>query len=391
MGTMNRRNFLLRSGGVLAMGSAGLEGFRGVVPAGAAEAAVVPEMVRFRPEIEPVVRWIEQSKREEILEVAAEELKKGLSYRGLLAGLFLAGIRNIKPRPVGFKFHAVMVIHSGHQLSLEASQGDRLVPIFWALDNFKRSQEQDVREGDWQLGAVQEAKVPKGRDSGKRLREAMEKWDVEGADAAVTGLCRSAGANELMESLWQYGARNFRHIGHHIIFTAQAFRTLQTIGFEHAEGVMRSLVYGLLGGKRGESTAEPYEINRVEVKQVRAGWTEGRRDEKVTLAFLDMLRSASSEEASREAVKLLNEGVSAESLWDALHLASGEMLMRRGDILSLHAATSLNSLHYGYRVSGVEQTRLLMLLQGASWITLYRRGMDMRSESGRLDKLEPTS
>ena len=58
---MKRRDFLLRSGGVLAMGSAGLEGLRRVVPAEAAAAAVGPEMVRFRPEIEPVVRWIEQT------------------------------------------------------------------------------------------------------------------------------------------------------------------------------------------------------------------------------------------------------------------------------------------------------------------------------------------
>ena len=166
-----------------------------------------------------------------------------------------------------------------------------------------------------------------GRDSVRRLQTAMDRWDVEGADAAVAGLCRSAGANELMEKLWEYGARDFRNIGHHIIYTGQAFRTLQTIGFEHAEPVMRSLVYGLLGGKRGDSTSAPYEMNRGQVKKIRAGWREGRQDDQATLAFLDMLRSASSEEASSEAVKLLNEGVSAESLWDALQLGSGEMVV----------------------------------------------------------------
>ena len=51
-----------------------------------------------------------------------ERLKAGLGYRQFVGGLFLAGIRNIKPRPVGFKFHAVMVISSAHQLSLDAAQ-----------------------------------------------------------------------------------------------------------------------------------------------------------------------------------------------------------------------------------------------------------------------------
>ena len=73
-------------------------------------------MVKFRPEIEPVVRLIEDTPRDRALEVAITQLKKGLSYKNLLAGLFLAGIRNIKPRPVGFKFHAVMVINSAHVL-----------------------------------------------------------------------------------------------------------------------------------------------------------------------------------------------------------------------------------------------------------------------------------
>ena len=40
---------------------------------------------------------------EQVFEKAVAQLKEGPTYRSLLAGLFLAGIRNIKPRPVGFK------------------------------------------------------------------------------------------------------------------------------------------------------------------------------------------------------------------------------------------------------------------------------------------------
>ena len=47
---------------------------------------VGPDAVRFRPEIEPVVRWIEETPRERALEVAIAKLKEGLSYRDLLAG-----------------------------------------------------------------------------------------------------------------------------------------------------------------------------------------------------------------------------------------------------------------------------------------------------------------
>ena len=125
-------------------------------------------MVKFRPEIEPVVRLIEETPRDRALEVVISQLKKGLSYKNLLAGLFLAGIRNIKPRPVGFKFHAVMVINSAHVLGQSSAVTERAA-LLWALDNFKGSQGQDVKEGDWVLGPVDESHLPKPHQAKEEL------------------------------------------------------------------------------------------------------------------------------------------------------------------------------------------------------------------------------
>lgn len=108
-----------------------------------------PAIVRFDPEIEPLVRLLEQTPRERLFEEVAARIKKGLTYRETLAALLLAGIRNVQPRPsVGFKFHAVLVVHSAHLVALASPEADRWLPIFWALDQFKRSQATDVREGD---------------------------------------------------------------------------------------------------------------------------------------------------------------------------------------------------------------------------------------------------
>jgi hypothetical protein len=74
----------------------------------------------------------------------------------------------------------------------------------------------------------------------------MDNWDEAGADAAIAGLVRSAGASEVIELFWRYGARDFRAIGHKAIYAANAWRTLQTIGWRHAEPVMRSLAFALL-------------------------------------------------------------------------------------------------------------------------------------------------
>ena len=99
-----------------------------------ADAQVTPDVMKFRPEIEPLVALIERTPRDKCAEMAVEQLRSGVSYRQFLAALFLAGIRNINPRPPGFALHCVFVIHSAHLISLEAPADSRLLPLFYALD-----------------------------------------------------------------------------------------------------------------------------------------------------------------------------------------------------------------------------------------------------------------
>ncbi|WP_165249211.1 hypothetical protein [Paludisphaera soli] len=366
-----RRDFLRSA--TLAGASLGSWELSRQVATSAEEAVVRPEVVRLRPEIEPVVRWIEDTPREKVFEKAVAELKGGLSYRSLLGGLFLAGVRNVQPRPVGFKFHAVLVINSAHMLGQSSATSERLLPLFWALDNFKSSQAQDVAEGDWSLGAVDEARVPKPHQARADFVRAMEAWDVDGADVAVAGLCRGAGAAEAMEPFWRMAVRDQRDIGHKPIFAAQSWRTLQAVGWEHAEPVLRSLAYGLLD-LRGDRPGPigPYEENLKNAGEIGPDWQEGRPDPAATLGLLALLRYASPEEASAEVVKLLKRGVAPGSIWDAALLFSSELMMRNPGIIAIHATTAANSLHYIYGASGDDTTRKLALLQAVGWQPLYR-------------------
>jgi hypothetical protein len=355
-----------------------------ITPARADDARVHPEMVKFRPEIEPVVRLIEDTPRDQALEVVIAQLKKGLSYKNLMAGLFLAGIRNIKPRPVGFKFHAVMVINSAHVLGQSAAVTERLLPLLWALDNFKSSQAQDVKEGDWVLGPVNESHLPKPDHAKSEFVSAMDKWDAEAADAAVAALCRSSGAAQTMEPLWRAGVRDQRDIGHKAIFTAQSWRTLQTIGWEHAEPVLRSLVFGMLD-LRGDTRPRPvgpYESNLENAAKIRPEWTIGRDDPAATQALLQVMRQATPEAASAEAVKMLNQGIAPGSLWDAAILAACELLMHSPGIVAIHATTATNALHYIYTASGDDTTRRLALLQAVGWQPMYRGRVKLTDPAG---------
>lgn len=380
-----RRDFLRDLGGSVVASAASWQALQSLTPARADEARVTPDVVRFRPEMEPIVRWLEEAPREKLLEQAVERLKAGMSYRQLVGGLFLAGIRNIKPRPVGFKFHAVMVIGAAHQLSLDAAQPDRLLPFFWALDNFKSAQAQDIREGDWSLTPVKESDIPSPSKVRQQFNESMDKWDDDATDVAVAGLCRTAGAAEVMELVWPFAIRDWQNIGHKAIFAAQAYRTLEVIGWEHAEPVLRSLVFGLLNGGRSDSAA-PYDQNRELLTRIREDWSTGKPSSSATVSLIQTLRQASPQDAAAAVVGHLNQGVAASSLWDAILLAAGELLMRKQEIVPLHATTATNALFTIYRQSGRDSTRLLALLQAASWITLFREGA--RARGGLPEKLK---
>ena len=195
-----------------------------------------PGIVRFDSAIEPLVRLFEDTPRAKLLEEVGARIRKGLGYRESLAALLLAGIRNIQPRPaVGFKFHAVLVVHSAHLVAQASPQADRRLPLLWAVDHFKESQADDVREGDWTMGAVDAKSVPAKAQAVRVFTTAMDNWDEASADAAAAGLARHLTPEESFEIFARYAVRDFRSIGHKAIYVANAWRTLDTIGWQHSE------------------------------------------------------------------------------------------------------------------------------------------------------------
>jgi hypothetical protein len=390
---LTRRQFLRAAATAAFAGEGGLA-FLGRLPAvSAAEATLDPKVVRFNPEIEPLVRLLEDTTRDRLIEEMASRVRKGLPYRDLVAALLLAGIRNIQPRPVGFKFHAVLVVNSAHLASISSPDADRWLPIFWALDQFKSSQARDAEEGDWTMEAARESDVPAADRARAAFVEAMDNWDEAAADAAATGLARSATPQEAFEAFARFGARDFRDIGHKAIYVANGWRTLQHIGWQHAEPVLRSLAYALLnhsGGNpaKADDPADRHgRRNAALAPRIRADWLEGKPSDEATAAILNALRVGSSEEIAGKVVELLNAGAAPRSAWDALFAGACEILMRRPGIVSLHAVTMTNAMHFAFQTCVNDDTRRMLLLQNASFLPRFRG--PAAAGGPRIDDLEP--
>ena len=390
----SRRQFLRRTSCTAAMlGLSDLGFLAGLRPVSASEAALDPRSVGISPEIEPLVRFLEDTPRDRLLEEVGIRIERGLSYRELLAALLLAGVRNIQPRPVGFKFHAVLVVNSAHLASLSSPDTDRWLPIFWALDYFKSSQARDAQEGDWTMSGVNEGAVPPASRAAVAFTDAMDRWDETGADCAAVGLARGAGAQEVFDLFCKYGARDFRDLGHKAIYVANSWRTLQCIGWQHAEPVIRSLAYALLDRGGNANPAEndwaadrPGRRNLELCDQIRVDWQAGQPDRDATLEMLRAIRHGSANDTSDLLVKLLNRGVAPQALWDALFSGAVELLMSNPGIRTLHAVTCTNALHHAFQQSGRDATRRYLLLQTAAFLPLFRGSPQ---DEVRLDELEP--
>ncbi len=396
----NRRQFLSTASATALAGMSQL-GFLGKLPAVSAEDAKPdPKVVQLSSDIEPLVRTIEQTSREKLLEEIAGRIQKGTTYREVVAALLLAGVRNVQPRPsVGFKFHAVLVVNSAHLASISSPDEHRWLPIFWALDQFKSSQAADEREGNWTMAPVDESRVPPPHKAREAFIYAMENWDESVADVAAAGLARSAGANELFDLFAKYGCRDFRSIGHKAIYVANSWRTLNCVGWQYAEPVLRSLAFALLARESAASNPaqsdfeadRPGRKNTELAKKLRGDWLSGKVDRQATHDLLATIYGGSADDLCNQVVETINRGVSPQSVWDALLVGSGELLMRQPGIVGIHTLTTTNALRYAYETAGDDETRQLMLLQNAAFLPMFRQGMVGRGKLGdqKLLELQP--
>jgi hypothetical protein len=383
MSPPNRRQFVQASAvGASGLALGDLRGFLPLSPATPDEARVTPEIVQFTPEIEPVVRAIEETTQERCMEVMVALLRGGLPYRQFLAALFLAGVRNPAVS------HTPLAIHAVHQLSLDAPTAERLLPTFWSLANFKYW-EHYHKAADYRMPRLKED-LPDPQKAAEEFHAGMDSLDEERAERAIVALIRSEGTNRVFDTMWPYAAVNCLSVYHSAIGLANSWRTLQTIGWQHAEPMLRWMVHSFITASaaplvsRGDWT---YRENRDRARtwsgKLPAGWAGGAENAELTRRLLGLIREFKAAEACDLVVSGLAGGTCrAGAVWDATHLAAAELMMRKADVgYPLHSNTAANALHYGFRTSAEPEIRLLLLLQGVGWQCHARRRLNEQAKA----------
>ncbi|GAB6164718.1 hypothetical protein JCM19992_07180 [Thermostilla marina] len=345
------------------------------------------------------MQLIEKTPRERIVPVFAEQVRRTPDEPRLLAALLLAGVRNVEPRPsVGFKFHTVLVNQSLHLAHIQADRDRKWLPLFWGLDYFKETQRQDSRERGWALDPVAAERLPKADEAEEAFRAAMEQWQESEADAAIAVWARQGPSTALWEAFFRFGCRDFRSIGHKIIDVANTHRVLEITGWTPAESALRSLAYALLmhedgnPARREDRADHSWRRNRDLVREIRRSSDNAPQPQRA-LQLVARLRECNEDEACDIVVEALNRGTPEQSVWDALFLASVELLLRQNGIVALHAVTTTNAMHYVRRQTTDPETAHLLLLQNAAFLPLFREAMIQRGrvEATSIDELRPSN
>lgn len=245
---------------------------------------------------------------------------------------------------------------------------------------------------------VNEAAVPDGQRARQLFVTAMDKWDVEQADVATAGIVRHLGAHEVFHLMATYAARDYRSIGHKAIFLANAWRTLQVIGWQFAEPILRSLTFALLnhGGESNPAQSDhpadrPWRENGELVTQLPASWRDGQLDNAIPPLLFQAFRDGSPQTASQVAVDALRRGVSPQSIWDGVFVGAGELLMRQPGIIGLHGLTTANAMHYLYRQVANDALRRRLMLQACAFHPMFRDSAKSRGPLAKqtLDNFSP--
>jgi len=351
------------------------------------------------PTMASLLGLVEDSPRERLPRELAQRIRSGLRYEDLLIALCLASARNVQPYPdVGFKYHAVMVLRSVHTATQNLPAGDRWLPVIWATDYFKSAQAQERGGSGWRLPAREN--VQSGQSyapaAHQALITALDHWDRDAADVAIVEYASVASTDAVFGLLFRYGMRDLREIGHKAIAVSNAHRLMELLGDTERLAMLRSTVAALQNFEGGPhpnghdlAADRPWRENVHRLHAIPQSWKLGHADRSAQKQLREALYAASPPQAGAAVVMALRQGLSPEAVWRVHFSMAAELMMQQPNILSVHAQTTANALHYIYRSCREPQTEQLALLQCAAYLAMFREITGGSAARFELDSLPP--
>ncbi len=294
-------------------------------------------------------------------------LMAGVDPMALYRATLAAGARVVPPDD---DMHGVMGVGAARLLSARVRTEHRLMPLFrtWvdqhqAVGSARRAARPALPDTP---------PLPRSADAAGTLVRAWEAWDSNAADAAMQTLYDAGGRAAVIAPLALYAQRNHDWVGHRVIWTAHAIRSLDALGWGCARPVLRSLARVYASNRSMASTAA-FDANRLRLPSIRRDWGVGADDPGRVPALVAILREGDASACVSAVVSAIASGLGTRTLWTALALSAVELSVRRQESsFGVHELDTLNAFRFLSTMAPDPDTRLLMLLQAAAWRPEFR-------------------
>lgn len=371
MSLRNRREFLADVGRGMLVASVGsaVATDMGLSPAWAFDA---PSRLNFGA-LEPLVSLMQETPPEKLLPQLAEKHRNGTDLRTLVAAGALANARSFGGEDY-IGFHTFMALAPALEMSREMPEALRPLPVFKVLyRNAARIQAFGGVEKEV-LHPVEPAALPADWKEGAYLKELTRKTDAPAAEGAFAAMMKGP-VGEAYQHL-QYEVQEEVDV-HRVVLSWRAWSMRDVAGDEYSHTLLRqSLRYCLMTEQKMKGNSYPASPIRTLLPQLFDQYkllskSLGTReaDDVWIDDFSKLVYGEPREKAADAVAAALADGISPESIGEALSLAANRLVLHdpgrrpeqvqgdkvtgscHGDSVGVHASDSANAWRNIARVS----------------------------------------
>jgi len=365
----------------------------------------MPQQVQYPPSIEPLVQFIEETPRSEIVSQTLEKLRSGVPIRTMLTASALAVTRSsdLPPGHHGGPLHPLAGLYALTKLVDRLEGEDKFLPVVQhvALSN---KHIHDPVTGPYRLleFAPMDAtgvKVSRTEDlAADGSGDVVSSEGIEATKAAFLTACsrgEALKADHLFLWLWENipAIEAFDLLmsiaipknaldDHYFIFPANLWRALEIYGHEHLPVLMRPAVKYVARFPNHRAVPEVEAL--IEEHQLLSRILRQRTGDDETAAVGALGEAIGSVESYKDIPKLtakaLADGLSLEGAGEALSIGAAGLFLRSltGNPMDVHLHTSANLRRYLLRLDGLSMRNKLRTL------LLWHTGPEVASTQYRM-------
>jgi hypothetical protein len=342
------------------------------------------QRVQFADAIEPLVQFIEETPRDEILDRTLEKLRAGVSTQTMLTASALAVTRSsdLPPGHHGGPLHPLAGLYALSKLVSRLEGEDRFVPVLQhvALSN---KHIHDPVTAPYNLLAFEPLDAGGVEATKEAFIKAANRGESNKADHLFQWLWQNVPPMEAFDLLMTVAIPKNALDDHYFLFPGYLWRGLEVLGTEYLPVLMRPAVRYVSRFPTQKSIPdidaliEKYELLSRVMRQ-RSG-----KDETIAIGAVGEAigRVNVYSEIPELLAKALVDGLSLEGAGEALSIGAAGLFLRSltGNPMDVHLHTSANLRRYLLRLDGLSpRNKLLVLL-------LWHTGPEVRSTQYRME------